>query len=300
MHRTSIGTWAFNIGPYAEQPVPFDEVGERLAELGFDGHGARRLQRLPEPQHHAGPGAARRAQGARCRGWGLGFSGLAADLWSQHLIDTDDPSAYIAEFEKNADFARDLGIKGVRVDTVQPPTIHGADRLRRRLAARGRHLEGAAPRWRPTAASTSPGRSSPASPSTSPRTCCASWTRSRTTISASCTTPATARWWRWSAPASTARKETLPGGQLEFIEQALGPDQPHPPDRQRQHLPQGRRGQRRDQRACAVRRGRDRLRRPGAAPRAGRLCRTTGGRSISASGPTPGSRPRSARRRWTS
>ena len=37
MHRTSIGTWAYNIGPYAEHPVPFDEVGPRLVELGFDG-----------------------------------------------------------------------------------------------------------------------------------------------------------------------------------------------------------------------------------------------------------------------
>jgi hypothetical protein len=37
MHRTSIGTWAFNIGPYAEKPVPFEEVGRRLAELGIDG-----------------------------------------------------------------------------------------------------------------------------------------------------------------------------------------------------------------------------------------------------------------------
>jgi hypothetical protein len=58
------------------------------------------------------------------RGWGLAFSGFAADLWSQHLIDTEDQSAYLAEFEKNADFARDLGIRTIRVDTVQPPTIH--------------------------------------------------------------------------------------------------------------------------------------------------------------------------------
>ena len=44
------------------------------------------------------------------RSWGLGISGFAADLWSDHLIDTDDQSAYLAEFEKNAEFARDVGI----------------------------------------------------------------------------------------------------------------------------------------------------------------------------------------------
>ncbi len=55
--------------------------------------------------------------------WGLAFSGLAADLWSQHLVDTDDQTAYLDEFTKNADFAHDLGIRGIRVDTVQAPTI---------------------------------------------------------------------------------------------------------------------------------------------------------------------------------
>jgi sugar phosphate isomerase/epimerase len=69
--------------------------------------------------------AQREALLEQMRAWGLSFSGLAADLWSQHLIDTDDQSTYLAEFRKNADFAVDLGIKGVRVDTVQPPTIHG-------------------------------------------------------------------------------------------------------------------------------------------------------------------------------
>src|SRR5687767_15931092 len=115
MHRTSIGTWAFNIGPYAAKPVPFDEVGRRLGELGFDGMELGGFNAYPSPAtmpHQE----QREALKEKVRGWGLEFSGLAADLWSQHLIDTDDPSAYIAEFEKNADFAADLGIKGVRVD----------------------------------------------------------------------------------------------------------------------------------------------------------------------------------------
>ena len=141
MHRTSIGTWAFNIGPYAEQPVPFEEVGRRLAELGFDGMELGGFNAYPSP--NTMPEKEQRdALLEQMRRWGLQFSGLAADLWSQHLIDTDDQSAYLAEFEKNADFAVDLGIKGVRVDTVQPPTIHGADRLRHRQEARGRYLEG--------------------------------------------------------------------------------------------------------------------------------------------------------------
>ena len=124
MHRTSIGTWAYNIGPYAERPILFDVVGPKLKELGFDGLELGGFNGYPNPNdlpHRE----QRQALKEKVAGWGLGISGFAADLWSQHLIDTDDQSAYLAEFEKNADFARDLGIGGIRVDTVQPPTIHG-------------------------------------------------------------------------------------------------------------------------------------------------------------------------------
>lgn len=55
---------------------------------------------------------------------GLGFSGIAANLWGEKLIDTDDQSKYVAEFRKNSEFALDVGIRTIRVDCVQPPTIH--------------------------------------------------------------------------------------------------------------------------------------------------------------------------------
>src|SRR3712207_5839919 len=110
MHRMSIGTWAFNIGPYAERPVPFDEVGRRLAELGFDGLELGGFNAYPNPDLL--PRKEQRDELLeKMRGWGLYFSGLAADLWSQHLIDTDDQGPYLEAFRKNADFARDLGIR---------------------------------------------------------------------------------------------------------------------------------------------------------------------------------------------
>ena len=33
MKKTSIGTWAYNVGPYGENPIPFDTVGETLSKL---------------------------------------------------------------------------------------------------------------------------------------------------------------------------------------------------------------------------------------------------------------------------
>jgi sugar phosphate isomerase/epimerase len=82
--------------------------------------------------------AQREACKAQLADAGLKFSGLAANLWAEHLIDTDDPSAYIACFRKNLTFCVDLGIKGIRVDTVQPPTVFDAvdaETARRRVVS---------------------------------------------------------------------------------------------------------------------------------------------------------------------
>lgn len=122
MKRISIGTWAYTIGPYAANPVPFDEVVQKLAALGFDGLELGSFP--PHPTPDAFPTkAARQELKQRVADAGLAFSGLAADLWSLQLINTDDNAAYLDHFRKNAQFAADLGIDAVRVDTVQPPTI---------------------------------------------------------------------------------------------------------------------------------------------------------------------------------
>lgn len=122
MRKISIGSWAYTIGPYADRPVPFDEVCTQLRELGFDGVELGGFPPHPNPDDV--PTAAGRAEVlGRLKDRGLAFSGLAANLWSQHLVDTDDGDAYIAEFRKNCAFCNDLEIKGIRVDTVQPPTI---------------------------------------------------------------------------------------------------------------------------------------------------------------------------------
>jgi len=132
--RSSIGSWAFTIGPYAKNPVDFDTVCDQLKGLGFDGVELGAFPPHPNPGDPSGsndnwPGAmpekSQRVElKARMRERGLGFSGIAANLWGEQLINTGDQSKYIAEFRKNSEFAGDLGIPGVRVDTVQPPTIH--------------------------------------------------------------------------------------------------------------------------------------------------------------------------------
>ena len=53
---------------------------------------------------------------------GLEFSGIAVDLWSEKLVNADDGgTSYLAAVRKNLEFAKDLGITIIRVDTVEPP-----------------------------------------------------------------------------------------------------------------------------------------------------------------------------------
>lgn len=131
--RTSIGSWAFTIGPYASHPIDFQTVCEKLKALGFDGVELGAFPPHPNPGNPNGPDDAwpgampersqREELRARMKEWGLEFSGIAANLWGEKLINTADQSKYIAEFRKNSEFCRDVGIQGIRVDCVQPPTI---------------------------------------------------------------------------------------------------------------------------------------------------------------------------------
>lgn len=122
MKKISIGTWAYSIGPYAENPVPWDEVVRKLAELGFDGLELGGFGVHPNPDLM--PGKEERARvRQQVADAGLAFSGLAANLWGEKLLNAEDTTPYIEEFRKNLDFCVDLGIPGIRVDSVQPPTI---------------------------------------------------------------------------------------------------------------------------------------------------------------------------------
>ncbi|MFQ6035186.1 MAG: sugar phosphate isomerase/epimerase family protein [Sedimentisphaerales bacterium] len=137
MKKISIGSWAYTIGPYAEKPVPWEEVIKKVKELGFDGVELGGFEPHPNPDN-----LPEKEQRDACKEqleeMGLEWSGLAADLWSQHLIDADETCAYLECFRKNLQFCVDLGIPAIRVDTVQPPTVFDqvdADTARRRVVA---------------------------------------------------------------------------------------------------------------------------------------------------------------------
>jgi sugar phosphate isomerase/epimerase len=135
MKKISIGTWAYSIGPYADDPVPWNVVLDKLQELGFDGVELGGFSIHPHPDNHPTKEDRERLK-QEMREHNLEFSGMVPNLWSTKLINTDNHSEYMAEFRKNLQFCEDVGIKGFRVDTVQPPTIFeqvDEDTARRRV-----------------------------------------------------------------------------------------------------------------------------------------------------------------------
>ena len=72
MKKISIGSWAYTIGPYADNPVDFETVCSRLAGLGFDGvelHGANGylLEQFVRPTSNRRRSSRRRATPSRSR-----------------------------------------------------------------------------------------------------------------------------------------------------------------------------------------------------------------------------------------
>src|SRR5262245_37449387 len=119
--KLSIGSWAFIFNQ--EKPTDdFHQVVHMLSDLGYEG------VELGGFKPHPGPDTCdsrekRQALRKLVKDHGLEFSGLAADLWAQKLISVEDSGPYIAAFAKNLFFAEDLGIKTIRVDTVEPITV---------------------------------------------------------------------------------------------------------------------------------------------------------------------------------
>lgn len=126
--RLSIGSWAYCFGPYKDHPVPFDTVVERLGELRFDGVELGGFPPHPDPAQ-LDTKAKRDELKNKVADHDLAFSGLAADLWSCPIIPSSDPSKWMSAFEANLQFACDLGIDCIRVDSVSPPDIFEKERI---------------------------------------------------------------------------------------------------------------------------------------------------------------------------
>ena len=120
--KISVGTSAFTMGVYADNPIPLEKVVGRLADLGYDGlelpadKGYGSLEDWPDS-------AGRKKLMQLVRGAGLEISSYGADL-SPNPFYSNDPAVRAGAqtiFEKSIQFCLDCDIPLIRVDTLADP-----------------------------------------------------------------------------------------------------------------------------------------------------------------------------------
>lgn len=118
--KIALGSWAFAFGPYAANPVSFEDTVKKLSAAGYDG-----IEVCGFPPHvtlDKYPSAASRTVlGTFIRDHGLGISGYAADFTSAPPAKKENHDRYLDLFKRNVELCRDLGIPAIRVDTVSGP-----------------------------------------------------------------------------------------------------------------------------------------------------------------------------------
>jgi sugar phosphate isomerase/epimerase len=133
--KLSIGSWAYIFN----QEVPttdFHQVLHKLSDLGYEGVELGSFGTHPTPVSHPTKADRQRLK-KEVTDHGLAFSGIAVDLWSfkkpgPSILD-ENPVPYMAAFLGFTNFAADLGIKTIRVDSVEPPDFFETTKMDRKL-----------------------------------------------------------------------------------------------------------------------------------------------------------------------
>jgi sugar phosphate isomerase/epimerase len=121
--KLSIGSWAYIFNQ--EKPTTdFHQVLHMLHDLGYEGVELGSFGAHPTPVSHPTKADRQRLK-KEVADHGMEFSGIAIDLWSfkkpgPSIMD-ENPTPYVAAFLGFTAFAADLGIKTIRVDTVEGP-----------------------------------------------------------------------------------------------------------------------------------------------------------------------------------
>ncbi len=116
--KISVGSSAFAIGAYENDPIPFDTVLKRLSEIGYDGveiFGAR-----PYGHPDLYPSKAERKElRSKLDDLNLEVSNYGADFWGiSPAASESDAGKYKDAFKRNLEFCLDIGGDSIRVDTA--------------------------------------------------------------------------------------------------------------------------------------------------------------------------------------
>lgn len=124
--KLSIGSWAFVFNQ--DTVLDFHTTLHKLQHMKFDGIELGSFGVHPTPKSHP-TRADRLALKKEVADHGLAFSGIAVDLWSFKPISQEDASPYLTAFLGYCEFARDLGMDMIRVDTCETPDVFEKNKL---------------------------------------------------------------------------------------------------------------------------------------------------------------------------
>lgn len=120
MKKVSIGSWAYVFGAFEKAPVLLPQLCDKLKELGFDGISMGGFKPHANPELYDTQGK-RNELKQLLKQYNLEVADFACDLWS--LDSLKQSYEWIALFEKNAEFASEMGFKTIRVDSGTPPVL---------------------------------------------------------------------------------------------------------------------------------------------------------------------------------
>jgi sugar phosphate isomerase/epimerase len=131
--KISVGTSAFAIGDYKDNPIPFDTVIKELARIGYDGIELFGARPYGHPDQYPAK-ADRKELRSKIEDAGLEISNYGADFWGISPGASDaEATKYAEAFKRNLEFCLDMGADSIRVDTsvgTWPPGDHDAIRDR--------------------------------------------------------------------------------------------------------------------------------------------------------------------------
>jgi sugar phosphate isomerase/epimerase len=117
--KTSIGSWAYLFGEYADKPIKMEEAAQKLSKLQFDGMQLGGFKPHGHPELY--PTKKDRKKLVKLfKSYDLTLNAYAADLWAYPFA-TGGPEmdkAYDQAFEESLKMCVDCGIPVIRVDTV--------------------------------------------------------------------------------------------------------------------------------------------------------------------------------------
>jgi sugar phosphate isomerase/epimerase len=118
-HKLSIGSWAFVVGQFADNPIGIEEVISKIAEIGFDGIALGGFKPHGHYEIYQDKNSRRKLVN-QIHESGLEINSYAPDLINKDYYtgEVNQLEEYRSAFDNSLCFCSDCGIPIMRVDTV--------------------------------------------------------------------------------------------------------------------------------------------------------------------------------------